>query len=317
MWASGVIIVSLVAAAVVRYLRWRDEAPPMERHFRALEVLRDLSEHPHPVADLVTQVESSTGHVRIVGEAPPASRARLRATARATGPRPAGKSRRPARAAGTGAARSRAARRPPSPPDLFAPCIPPAPKIPAPEIRAAEITPRRTDPIPMHVRAGVGATAVALATVGIVVGSGYADRASARVTATPPRSADARPVVAPTAPPGTAPPATAPPATAPPTVPGVVTPLVTDTPSGATVTVPGPFRLTLRATGTCWVEITDAAAKTLLSTTMHAGQQQELPGVQAILVRLGYTPAMTIAVDGAAIDLGRLAQTTAVDFRTT
>jgi hypothetical protein len=50
---------------------------------------------------------------------------------------------------------------------------------------------------------------------------------------------------------------------------------------------------------------------------MHAGQVQDIPAAQPIVVRLGYTPGVTISVDGVAIDLGQLAQTANVDFRTT
>jgi cytoskeleton protein RodZ len=94
-------------------------------------------------------------------------------------------------------------------------------------------------------------------------------------------------------------------------------PAVALTSAGATVTVHSPFRLTLHATGACWVEVTDPAGKSLFSTTMHAGQVQDIPAAQPIVVRLGYTPGVTISVDGVAIDLGQLAQTANVDFRTT
>ena len=49
--------------------------------------------------------------------------------------------------------------------------------------------------------------------------------------------------------------------------------------------------------------------------TLHSGQEQHLPVSGPIVVRLGYTPAVTITVDGTGIDLGGLAQTANLDFR--
>ena len=76
-----------------------------------------------------------------------------------------------------------------------------------------------------------------------------------------------------------------------------------------------PFRLTLRASGTCWVEITDATGHTLFTATLHSGQQQQIPGAGPIVVRIGYTPAMTISVDGIDLDLSGLGQTTNLSFQ--
>jgi hypothetical protein len=50
---------------------------------------------------------------------------------------------------------------------------------------------------------------------------------------------------------------------------------------------------------------------------MHAGQSQDIPVSRSVTVRLGYTPAMTMSVNGVAINAGALAQTANVDFRTT
>jgi hypothetical protein len=52
----------------------------------------------------------------------------------------------------------------------------------------------------------------------------------------------------------------------------------------------------------------------LFTGTLHAGQQQQLPVAGAIVVRLGYTPAMSISVDGVTLDLSGLAQTANLDF---
>ena len=95
-----------------------------------------------------------------------------------------------------------------------------------------------------------------------------------------------------------------------------VAPVVARSNNGATVSVHSPFRLTLRASGTCWVEITDATGHTLFTATLHSGQQQQIPGAGPIVVRIGYTPAMTISVDGTDIELGGLGQTTNLTFQT-
>jgi hypothetical protein len=75
--------------------------------------------------------------------------------------------------------------------------------------------------------------------------------------------------------------------------------------------------MTLHATGTCWVEITDPTGRSLFTGTLRSGQNQLIPSRGPIVVRLGYTPAITIAVDGVDLDLSGLAQTTSINFQST
>jgi hypothetical protein len=75
--------------------------------------------------------------------------------------------------------------------------------------------------------------------------------------------------------------------------------------------------MTLHATGTCWVEITDPTGRSLFTGTLRSGQDQLIPSRGPIVVRLGYTPAITIAVDGVDLDLSGLAQTTSINFQST
>ncbi len=104
--------------------------------------------------------------------------------------------------------------------------------------------------------------------------------------------------------------------TAPPvTAPARITPVVARSNTGATISVSSPFQLTLQASGTCWVEVTDPSGRTLFMTTLHAGQQQQIPAAGPIVVRLGYTPAVSISVDGTTLDLSGLSQTANLDFQ--
>ena len=57
--------------------------------------------------------------------------------------------------------------------------------------------------------------------------------------------------------------------------------------------------------------------RSLFTGTLRSGQNQLIPSRGPIVVRLGYTPAITIAVDGVDLDLSGLAQTTSINFQST
>ena len=140
--------------------------------------------------------------------------------------------------------------------------------------------------------AAIGATAVVTIVVLVLAaglggrtGNGTAAKAAA-VTAAPPAS------VVPTSTPA--------PST---TAPIQAAPVVARSGTGATISVRSPFQITLHTSGTCWVQVTDRAGQTLFTATLHSGQEQLIPGATPIVVRLGYTPAMSISVDGVGIDL--------------
>ena len=324
MWALGVIAGLLIVGVLTRHLLARDNVEPMERHLRALETLRDLAEQPRPpLLDIAPAPEMPTDHVRILDNAPADARPTRRAAAK----------RAPARAGTRRTAKPRAtARRPevelptivirpavervmPEPaaePVAFvAPVAPAAPAAPVAPVAAAAIRePRfsreRPAAIPSRIHAGAAAVATVVLAVGVLVAAGSSDHgtphAAAKVThnATPAR-----------------PRAVSTPATSPPTT--VATPVairMTRTTGGATVAVHTPFQLTLHANGTCWIQITDTSGRELFTTTLHSGQEQQIPGAQSIVVRLGYTPAITISVDGASLDLSGLSQTANVNFQT-
>jgi cytoskeleton protein RodZ len=151
------------------------------------------------------------------------------------------------------------------------------------------------------------AAAFVVAVIGVVAAIGLGGHGTARATATkvrPDRAARPPSVVSTTT-------SRAPSTTSP----APVAPVVARTTNGATVSVHSPFRLTLHASGTCWVEITDATGHTLFTATLHSGELQQIPGAGPIVVRLGYTPAMTISVDGIDLDLSGLGQTTNLTFQ--
>jgi len=160
--------------------------------------------------------------------------------------------------------------------------------------------------VPPRVYAAVGGIAVVLAAIVVVAAAGLDGHGSANAGASrPPVTTPAR----------AATPTTLRRLSTPTTQPVAVVPVVARSTGGATVTVHSPFQLTLRASGTCWVQVTDTTQRVLFSGTLHAGQQQQLPVAGAIVVRLGYTPAITISVDGVTLDLSGLAQTANVQFQ--
>jgi cytoskeleton protein RodZ len=152
---------------------------------------------------------------------------------------------------------------------------------------------------------GAGTVVVVIAAVAI---AGLGDHGGARTAPSkPPPPAVRRPAAAPTT-------TTPTPTTV---APARVTPVVSRSTGGGTVSVHSPFRMTLHATGTCWVEITDPTGRSLFTGTLRSGQNQLIPSRGPIVVRLGYTPAITIAVDGVDLDLSGLAQTTSINFQST
>ncbi len=326
MLALGVIATVGVFAAVVRYFQVREDVPPMQRHARALEALRDLSEHPRPPVDLAIQPEMPIDHVRILDDVPAGSRqVRKPSTTRTSA-----KSRRATRSRAAAAA---AASRPTI--QIRVSADRPRPRDPEPTVGAPAPAPGPPEPtvparaLPEHVLADVGfaehfgrrrvrgvsarawaigsaAGVVALAVLlGTVLSSGGRNPASGATPTTTPRGASSS--VAPTTTSSSTPATTV----------AVATPLVARTPNGATVTMPAPFRLTLTATAPCWVQITDPNGVQLFSTTLAAGRSQDIPVTRPVNLQLGNAPALTIAIDGVALPPTTLARITNIAFRTT
>jgi hypothetical protein len=362
MWALGVIAGLLLIGALARHFLQRDNVPPMERHLRALETLRDLAEHPHPaVVDVAPVPEISTEHVRILESAPAGAKPTRRATAKRpaarAGARRSTKSRvgatRPEVERPTIVIRPAAERTRPepvafpvaplSPAPVVAGSVVPEPVVPEPVVpepvvaqalvpeplapeplapeplapeplaadpvvtaRGPRLSRERLTSIPAPVRTGAAAIATVVVAMGVLVAAGSsghgASHAPARVTreAAPASRVISTPTTSPRKP--------------------VVTPvaarLTRTTAGGGMVSVHTPFQLTLHATGTCWIQITDTAGRRLFTTTLHPGQEQKIPGAESIVVRLGYTPAITISVDGATLDLSGLSQTANLNFQT-
>ncbi len=334
MWALGVLGAAVAIGAVARSLAVRDNVPPMERHLRALEALRELSEHPTAIETVPPSDDFSTDHVRILEGAPTDPR-----PLRRTSKRPAARTTRSRRPAKTRAAARAETDRPTiqiRPPTGRVPSLtpdactegarpftgppaepPPAFPEPAPVDAWSALEPARPPgrprvdlarlaDRPARVYAAAGVTATVLVAI-VVVAAGLGGGGPHRAAATP---SHPRPALLPATAPSTT-------ASTPTTVVTQVAAVVDRSPTGATVSVHSPFQLTLEANGTCWVEIRDSAGNTLFTATLHSGDRQQIPGSGPIVVRLGYTPAMTISVDGVGLDLGGLAQTADVSFRTT
>jgi cytoskeletal protein RodZ len=336
MLALGVIATVGVFAAVIRYFQVREDVPPMQRHARALEALRDLSEHPRPSVDLAIQPEMPIDHVRILDDVPAGSR-RVR---KPSATRAATKNRRSTRGRAAAVAgrptiqiRVSADRPRPLGASLPAP-VPTSPTGPGPEPTVPESTipksarpeptvsehgladvafaerfgRRRAPVVPARawaVVSAVGVVAVAV-TLGIVLTSGGRNAASGAAPTTAPRRSS----------PSSLAPTTAPSRTSSTSV-AVATPVVALTPNGATVTVHAPFRLTLTASALCWLQITDSTGTQLFSTTMQGGQSQDIPVTRAVTLQLGNAPAMRLAIDGVAITPTTLARVANIAFQTT
>jgi hypothetical protein len=326
MWATGVLVGVALTAAVTYYFVTRDRVPPMEQRQRALEALRELANHPPPTpSPPVPPAEYTTPHIRIIDRASFEAGPRARAPSR----RPSGR-RSPGNRSGKGA-RSKGQR----PTIAICPSAPdPSPSVSttAPEHDSdASVT---TGPVPPNTENVVAASAVgmnrsqggtwrsrtalvpalravaAAAAIVVAIPLVIALAHNDRTTRQPGAQTAERPVTArrPAA-------TTVPTPSVPTTIPTVTAPMVVRSTSGATVSVRNPSILTIRATGTCWIEVNDATGNTLFSGTLHPGQQQQI-GVSAPLVlHLGYTPAIALSVDSSALDLNGLAQTTTVDFQ--
>ena len=344
MWVWAVVAGVIAAGGLGRLFFGRDNVPPMERHFRALEALRDLAEQPRPAAaEHVAPREPSTDHVRILANPPADARAHRRAPARRAARTPAGRTTRTTRS------RSRSGRAAKAGSGV------PLPSIERPTIEIRPSSTRAPDGIPgasrpdasraleapavVEARPARGATtsrsarasrfihdrvaafsspaaaaAIGAGTVVVVIAAvalaGLGDHGGARAapSKTPTPSSVRRPAAAPTT-------TTSPTPTT--VAPARVARVVSRSTGGATVSVHSPFRMTLHATGTCWVEITDPTGRSLFTGTQRSGQDQLIPSRGPIVVRLGYTPAITIAVDGVDLDLSGLAQTTSINFQST
>lgn len=321
MWVWAVVAGVIAAGGLGRLLFGRDKVPPMERHFRALEALRDLAEQPRPaIADHVAPREPSTDHVRILADPPAGARAHRRAPARRT----TGRTTRTTRSRSRSGRAAKAGSGVPLP-SIERPTIEIRPSSGALEAPAVvEARPARGATTSRSARASrfihdrvaafssPAAAAIGAGTVVVVIAAvamaGLGDHGGAH--AAPPKTPT--PSVRRRAPAPTTTTRT------PPTVaPARVARVVSRSTGGATVSVHSPFRMTLHATGTCWVEITDSTGRSLFTGTLRSGQNQLIPSRGPIVVRLGYTPAITIAVDGVDLDLSGLAQTTSINFQST
>jgi hypothetical protein len=298
-----VIALVLLASAFANVLltrRVNDDA--LVRHERALAALRDLASHPRPVAaDLRSEPEPPTDHVRILHEAPASMVSHRRRTTRTGGPGTRPGTRRRAPAAGMPVAR---------------------PRIVVP-VKTFDATDPAPDPAP--VAAAPVDTAVAApssarhrwpALAGVAAAVTLAVSASAvALTSRHPTKHDARPVqrvVATTVPPAlrVAPPTV--PARAP--APADVARFAASPTGNGTVTVRVPFTLTLAPSGPCWVRVQTESGQTLFEGTLQAGQHQQVSGSSPLVIRLGNTPAMQLLVNGAQLDLAGAAHTADVRF---
>ena len=110
---------------------------------------------------------------------------------------------------------------------------------------------------------------------------------------------------------------TAPATTTPTTAATLVGQLVALPTGDASVSVRGPFTLSLQATtGRCWVQVTGATGQTLFEGTLQQGQVQTVSGAPPLTVRLGNTRTITLRVDGSNLDLAGVANTANVRFQT-
>lgn len=372
MWALGVIAGLIVATAIALYFLGRDNVEPMERHLRALDALRDLSEHPRPgIVDVAPPPDIPTDHVRILAEAPVGARSTRRASpkrsaartarARPNGRRtvkprtgataarndlptieirpvptrnlqvpegPIAKVEAPQFAPGSWAALHLSPSEPGDEPASELDLEPePMPTFGAPE-PAVGAPPHTLEPFrdPVTATQWIGTRSRAArdqlsaipARVYAVAGSALFVVLLAIVVTTAalggrggPSASAAKPPVSPATQPAVASSTTAPPVTAP----ARIAPVVARSNTGATISVASPFQLTLQASGTCWVEVTDSSGRAMFMTTLHAGQRQQIPATGPIVVRLGYTPAVSISVDGTTLDLSGLSQTANLNFQ--
>ena len=318
MWVIPVIALLIVAAVVLNRFLTRDTAHPLERHERALNALRELSEKPRPVVrDLAPPPALPSEHIRILSDGPDdASKRRPRTR------RPAASARSRRVAARTvrpdpvelpvipiGKADGGAAALPQTPAPAATPAPPPAPPaepefpVPPPS-RWAE--PRRSRPS----RRAVSAAGVGVAVAATIAGAFLIATANGRGGA---KVASSRPPAQVPAVPSTTVPAT----TTPTTAATLVGQLVALPTGDASVSVRGPFTLSLQATTSrCWVQVTGSNGQTLFEGTLQQGQVQTVSGVPPLTVRIGNTRSITLRVDGSNLDLAGVANTANVTFQT-
>jgi hypothetical protein len=304
-WALGVIATLAAVAGLARYFTGRDNLPPMERHIRALDALRNLAEQPRPPAsDTPSTAETPTDHVRILAEAPGDTRPARRAPTRRSVARPAWVTdlptipirpggERPGPGAGSG-------------PPAGAPAV--ATRPPSSQRASDPDAGSRHRFAVSRSRLYAGATAAAAVVLIAIVAVAVSGRGTKGAGAPKGRGGDALPSTTVVRSTNTSSPPT--------TVPTSVAPVVTRTTDGATVALRTPFLLTLRTTAPCWVEITDASGATLFTATLPAGKQQQIPGGGPFVMRLGNMSGVTISANGVDLDLSGLPQTANITFQT-
>ncbi len=320
-----IIVIALVLLATACANVWiarRANDDALIRHERALEALRDLAEHPRPVAaDLRTHPETepdpAMDHIRILHEPPAGMVPHRRRTGRTGSVRARPTTRRRRVAPAAAAPAPPAPNTPPAPPAPPAPNTPPATpaRIVVPVQRfdavaeAAPVAELPSEPVILPARrSGRLATVAAVAAVVVLVGAASALAVASGHKTRHAAARAVRPVVTTTV----APAVRVPPTVA---VPPVDTARFTATPNGdGTVTVRLPFSLTLAPIGPCWVRVQDSNGKTLFEGTLHAGQHQEVTGTSPLVIRLGNTPAMQMLVNGSEVALAGAAQTADVRF---
>jgi len=331
MWVIVMVAGLIVSAVVLNRFLARDRVAPLERHERALAALRDLAARPRPVVrDVAPPTELPPEHVRILHEAPATAR-RRRTAARRAAPAARRSATRTTRSRHPAAAR--ATTHPPAEqdrpvirlgletdlPDDVTSAIPPPPITITPEAIVLEPPdaappaepeaerPSSAWPSPprgtrVTARRGLFAAVTVAAALALVAGAVAVASAGGKAhpSATPP-----------VAPPVAQATTTVAPAT---TVPLQLMRVETLPTGDAQVAVHGTFTLTLHATGPCWVQVTGPFGQTLYQGTLYAGQAQQVDGATPLVVRLGNTPAVGLAVDGTQLDLSGVGRTANVRF---
>jgi hypothetical protein len=298
----AVIAVLLVATVCVNALitRRAGRADAIERHERALDALRDLSEHPRPQPEFPHPAEPPTDHIRILEHRPqmarpPRTHTKRAAVSHRAGPRPRidAPAPPPATAEPVPAVLSFDDASPPSPP----PHQPePAYALPPPSRR------RRWSGRSGRAALVAAAAAVTVVFVALVVGTAFTPSHHGDHTTEPVRRA-------------VEPPVTRPPVTAPPSTVALAPAQLLVSPTGnGTVTVRSPYALTLTTNGPCWVSIKDSTGRTVFEGTLQAGQRQNVPSAGPVDVRLGNTPVAQLMVNGAPLDLSRMSEVATLHF---
>lgn len=100
------------------------------------------------------------------------------------------------------------------------------------------------------------------------------------------------------------------PSVAPNTAPVTTAPIASTTPATAPVAAAvapaaGEGVVDIQFSATCWVQITDANRKVLLSTVKHQGESLRIAGQAPLELRLGVAKAAQVSYNGAAVDVAR------------